>query len=114
MPEGREETISQNIHTPLLPVIPAPLPGWLLTMAKSGNRYIQTYMCLGSYYPKTIPFRVDALTVAESMVEIFFWIGIQAEILTDQTSVFMGKVTQELGQMHDIIFLNTSLYHPPN
>ena len=70
------------------------------SQSKSGNRYILTCMCLGVKYPEAIPMqRIDTLTVAESMTEIFSCAGIPAEILTDLGSVFMGKVTQEFCRM---------------
>ena len=70
-------------------------------------------MCLGAKYPEAIPLKqVDALTVADSMVEIFSRIGIPAEILTDQGYVFMGKVTWELCRMLAINHFKTSPYHP--
>ena len=51
-------------------------------------------------------------TVAEAMVEIFSRTGIPQEILTDQGSVFTGKLTRELCELLGIHHLKTSPYHP--
>ena len=46
-------------------------------------------------YPEAIPLkRLDALSAAGSLVEIFSRTGIPAELLTDQGSIFMGKITR--------------------
>ena len=107
MPECRKE-LSHKAPLCPLPVIShiylgvafdlvGPLP-----KAKSGNRNILTCMCLEAKFLEAIPLRrVDGLTVAESMVEIFSQIGILAEISTDQGSLFMGKMTQELCRMQN-------------
>ena len=68
-------------------------------------------MCVGAKYPEAIQLKwVDTLSVADSMVEIFSQTGIQAEILSDQGSVFMGKITQELCRVLAIRHLKTSHY----
>ena len=50
-------------------------------------------------------------SVAEAMVEIFSRIGIPAEILTDQGSVFMGKLNMEMCKLLDIVHFKTSPNH---
>ena len=77
------------------------------------HRYILTCMCLGPKYPDAIPLtKVDATTVADAMLDIFSRIGIPAEILTDQGSVFMGQLTKQLCSMCKIKHIRTSPYHP--
>ena len=77
------------------------------------HRYILTCMCLGSKYPDAIPLtKVDATTIADAMLDIFLRIGIPAEILTDQGSVFMGQLTKQLCSMCKIKHIRTSPYHP--
>ena len=52
---------------------------------------ILTCMCLASKYPEAVALRrVDAETVAETMMEIFSRTGLPKEILADQGSVFRG------------------------
>ena len=44
---------------------------------------------MGSRYPDAIPLkRVDGVTVAEAMMELFSRTGLPAELLTDQGSVY--------------------------
>ena len=84
-----------------------------LPRSSSGNKYILTMMCLYTKYPEAIPLRrVDNHTVLEAMLEIFARHGIPKTILTDQGSVFMSKLTQQLYQTLDIKRVRTSPYHP--
>ena len=65
-----------------------------LPRTNRGHKYILTCICLASKFPDAIPLKkVDAQTVAESMLEVFSRMGIPKEILTDQGSVFVGKLT---------------------
>ena len=60
-------------------------------------------MCLASRYPEAVALRrVDAETVAEAMMEIFSRTGLPDEILTDQGSVFMGRLTKQRYRLLDI------------
>ena len=106
-----------NCKAPLqpLPVIPTPFSRLAfdlvgpLPRTKQGHRYLLTCICLGSKYPEAVPLkRVDAQSVAEGMCEIFSRTGIPNELLTDQGSVFTGKLHSILGIHH----LKTSAYHP--
>ena len=81
-----------------------------LPRTKSG---ILTVMCLGTRYPYCIPLKkVDAITVAEGLLEVIAHTGIPYEILSDQGSVFTGKVMKELCKSLDIQKLRTTAYHP--
>ena len=80
-----------------------------LLRSSSGYKYILTMMCLYTKYPEAIPLRrVDNHTVLEAMLEIFARHGIPKTILTDQGSVFMSKLTQQLYQTLDIKRVRTS------
>ena len=46
------------------------------------------------------------------MMEIFSRTGLPVEILTDQGSVFMGRLTKQLCRLLDVKWLRTSPYHP--
>ena len=84
-----------------------------LPQTKICNKYILTCMCLGSKYPEAIPLKqVDVETVAEGMLEVFSRTGIPCEILTDQGSVFTGRIMKELCSVLGISHLKTSPYHP--
>ena len=55
------------------------------------HRYILTVMCLGTRYPYCVPIkRVDAITVAEGLMEVIAHTGIPLELLSDQGAVFTG------------------------
>ena len=102
-----------------LPVIPTPFSRLAfdlvgpLPRTKQGHRYLLTCMCLGSKYPDAVPLkRVDAESVAEGMCEIFSRTGIPQELLTDQGSVFMGKLHTALYKVLGIEHLKTTAYHP--
>ena len=84
-----------------------------LSRAKSGHRYILTVMCLGTRYPYCVPLkRVDSESVAEGLMDVISHTGIPKELLSDQGSVFMGRVTTQLCQLLNIKKLNTTAYHP--
>ena len=70
-------------------------------------------MCLGTRYPYAIPLKkVDAITVAEGIMEVIAHTGIAMVLLSDQGSVFIGKVNSELCRLLNIEKLKTTAYHP--
>ena len=84
-----------------------------LTRTRSGYKYLLTVLCMGTRYPYAIPLkRVDAVTVAEALVEVIAHTGIPKEILSDQGSVFVGRLNQEMSKLLGIDRLKTSPYHP--
>ena len=52
------------------------------------------------------------MSVTEAMIDVFSRIGIPYELLRDQGSVFMGRLTKELRGLLNIDHLRTSPYHP--
>ena len=84
-----------------------------LTRTKSGHKYILTVMCVGTRFPYVVPLkRVDAVTVAEGLTEVISHTGIPKELLTDQGSVFTGKLTKQVCELLSIKHLKTTAYHP--
>ena len=84
-----------------------------LPRSSSGYKYILTAMCLYTKYPEAIPLkRVDNVSVLEGLMEIFSRYGFPSEILTDQGSVFMSKLTSECCKTFGISKVRTSPYHP--
>ena len=84
-----------------------------LPRTKRGFNYILTVMCLGTRYPYAIPLKkVDAISVAEGLLEVVAHTGIPHELLSDQGSVFMGRLNKELCRLLDITKLRTTAYHP--
>ena len=56
----------------------------LLPRTSAGHRYILTVMCLGTRFPYCVPIkRVDAITVAEGLMEVIAHTGIPLELLSD-------------------------------
>ena len=84
-----------------------------LPRTKRGHQSLLTCICLSRKYPEAIPLkRVDAVPVAKAMVDVFSRIGIPYAMLTDQGSVFMGRLTKELCGKLNIDHLRISPYHP--
>ena len=84
-----------------------------LPRTTSGYKYLLTFMCLYTKYPEAIPLkRVDNVTVLEAMMEIFSRHGFPREILTDQGSVFMSRMTQHMCKTFEVHKVKTSPYHP--
>ena len=120
-PECQKASKLVNHRAPLkpLPVIKEPFSRIAfdlvgpLPRTKQGNKYLLTCICLGSKYPDAVPLkRVDAKSVAEAMLEVFARTGLPTEILTDQGSVFMGRLMKQLCEMLSIHQIRTSPYHP--
>ena len=113
-----EDSKGSQLQSPL-PVISTPfsrmafdLVGPLLS-TKQGYKYLLTCICLGSKYPEALPLKqVDAQTVAEGMCKFFSRTGIPNEVLTDQGSVFTGKLHKALCNTLGITHLRTLAYHP--
>lgn len=84
-----------------------------LPRTTSGYRYILTAMDFASRYPEAIPLkRVDAPAVANALLEILSRYGIPDELLSDNGSVFTGKVMQSLCETLEIDTIRTTPYHP--
>ena len=84
-----------------------------LPRTTQGNKYLLTCMDYASKYPEAVPIRkVDAETVATAMIDIFSRLGLPEELLTDQGSVFTGRLMQQLCCRLGIQHLRTSPYHP--
>ena len=84
-----------------------------LPKTTSGYRYLLTFMCLFTKYPEAIPLkRVDNVSVLEAMMEIFSRHGFPTEILTDQGSVFMSRMTAHMCKTFEVHKIKTSPYHP--
>ena len=74
-----------------------------LKRTKWGYCHILTAMCMGTHYPYCVPLkRVDAISVADGLMEILSHTGIPVELVTDQGAVFVGKVCNELYRLLNI------------
>ena len=84
-----------------------------LPRTTSGYKYLLTAMCLYTKYPEAIPLkRVDNVTVLEGLMEVFSKHGFPKEILTDQGSVFMSRMTAHMCKTFEVHKVRTSPYHP--
>ena len=64
---------------------------WALSQNSRGYKYIPTSICYFSQYPDTLSLKkVDDISVAEAMLEIFSRTVLPDEIHTDLGSVFVG------------------------
>ena len=52
------------------------------------------------------------MTVADAMLEVFSRYGIPSEVLTDNGSCFVGKLTKQLFSALGTKAINISPYHP--
>uniref|UniRef100_A0A803J7L8 Gypsy retrotransposon integrase-like protein 1 n=1 Tax=Xenopus tropicalis TaxID=8364 RepID=A0A803J7L8_XENTR len=110
-----------HFHSPLipLPIIEVPferiamdLVGPLVKSAR-GHQYILVIMDYATRYPEALPLRnTSAKTIAKELLHVFSRVGIPKEILTDQGTPFMSRVTKELCKLFKISQLRTSVYHP--
>ena len=84
-----------------------------LPRTTTGYKYLLTAMCLYTKYPEAIPLkRVDNESVLDGFMEVFARHGFPREILTDQGSVFMSKLTAQCCETFGIQQVKTSPYHP--
>lgn len=84
-----------------------------LTRTARGNRFILTAMDFHSRYPEAKAIRkTDAPTVCNELLEIFSRHGLPEEILSDNGSNFVSKVTEGLLEKLQIEHLRTSPYRP--
>ena len=68
-------------------------------------------MCLGTRYPYAVVLKkIDAVSVAEGLMEVIQHTGIPNELLLDQGSQFMGRVVTKTCEL--LKKLNTTAYHP--
>lgn len=84
-----------------------------LVKSGRGHQYILVILDYATHYPEAIPLRNSSTkTIAIELLLMFSRMGIHKEILTDQRTPFMSKVTKELCKLLGIRQLQTSVYHP--
>lgn len=120
-PECQLTAPKPHFRSPLvpLPIIEVPfdiiamdLVGPIVKSAR-GHQYILVVLDYATSYPEAIPLRnTSSKTIAKELFKMFTRTGIPKEILTDQGTPFMSKVTKELCKLLKIKHLRTSVYHP--
>ena len=78
-----------------------------------GHQHILVIMDYATRYPEAIPLRkTSAKTIAKELFQVFSRVGLPKEVLTDQGTPFMSRVTKELCKLLKVTQLRTSVYHP--
>ncbi|XP_069371637.1 uncharacterized protein [Paralichthys olivaceus] len=111
----------QQYRNPLipLPIIETPfervgmdIVGPLPKSAR-GHQYILVIVDYATRYPEAVPLRkANAQQIAKELFLFSSRVGIPKEILTDQGTPFMSRVTKELCSLLKVKQVRTSVYHP--
>ncbi|KAJ8020240.1 hypothetical protein HOLleu_39778 [Holothuria leucospilota] len=88
------------------------LVGPLKPSTDRGHRYILVLMDYATRYPEAEALKtIETEVVAESLVNMFSYLGIPQEMLTDQGSQFVSGLMKEVCRLLSIRKLNTTPYH---
>ena len=79
---------------------------------KSKNRYILTYIDLGSRYPDAVPLSTTADVIAKALLNIMSRLSVPLEILSDRGSNFLSSVMKETFKFLGILHSKTAPYRP--
>ena len=86
--------------------------GPLSPTSAQGHKYVLTVIDWATGFPEAVPLkRIDSISVAEALLEIFSRVGVPREILSDQASNFTSKLMGELHKLFGIKPLFSSIYH---
>ena len=115
-PKGRV----QNVPLGEMPIMDAPfqrvaidLIGPLNPVSNKGNRYILMVVDYATRYPEAIPLaKIDTVSVAEALLEVFSRVGFPEEILSDRGSQFTSSLKEEIGRVIRVKQLFTTPYNP--
>ena len=110
----------QNVPLGEMPIMDAPfqrvaidLIGPLSPVSNKGNRYILTVVDYATRYPEAIPLaKIDTVSVAEALLEVFSRVGFPEEILSDRGSQFTSSLVEEIGRLIRVKQLFTTPYNP--
>ncbi len=84
-----------------------------LPKSSRGHRYLLVILDYANRFPEAIPLRsATSKAVARELVQLFSWVGIADEILTDQGSCFMSMLMKETCRQLKVKQLKTSIFHP--
>ena len=115
-PKGRV----QKIPLGDMPIIDTPfkrvavdIVGPIEPRTARGNKYILTMVDFATRYPEAAPLKnIEAVTIADTLVDIFSRIGVPQEILSDRGSQFTSGVFAEVTKLLSMRQLFTTPYHP--
>lgn len=78
-----------------------------------GNRYILVVVDFATRYPDAVAItKLDAVTVADGLLEIFSRIGVPKEVLADNGSCFTSTLMREVTKLLSAKMMTTTPYHP--
>ena len=115
-PKGRV----QKVPLGNMPIIDTPfkrvavdIVGPLEPRTSRGNKYILTMVDFATRYPEAVPLKnIEAITIADALVDIFSRIGVPQEILSDRGSQFTSGLFREVTKLLSMRQLFTTPYHP--
>ena len=77
-----------------------------------GHRFVLVAVDYATRYPEAIPLKkIDAVTVAEALWQMWTRVGIPKEVLSDNGSQFRSEVMSELYKLMQVNGLYTTPYH---
>lgn len=83
-----------------------------LPKSARGHQYILVIVDYAIQYPEAIPLRkANAKEIAKELFLFSSWVRIPKEILTDQGSPLMSRVTRELCALLQVKQVRTLVYH---
>ncbi|KAL1259008.1 hypothetical protein QQF64_009585 [Cirrhinus molitorella] len=84
-----------------------------LPKSARGHEHILVIVDYATRYPEAVPLRkATAKAIAQELFLLFSRVGIPAEILTDQGTLFMSRLMADLCRLLQVKQLRTSVYHP--
>ena len=87
--------------------------GPIVPCSDRGHKYILTVVDFASRYPEAVALKkIDVISVAEALIEIFCRVGFPSEILSDRGSQFMSSVMGEVTRLLSMKQIFTTPYHP--
>lgn len=88
------------------------LIGPLSPRSDKGNRYVLTLIDFATRYPDAVALpSIDAVSIAEALLEIFSRVGLPREVVTDQGRSFTSELMKEVGRLLTVKFFRTTPYH---
>ena len=89
------------------------LVGPIAPASDAGHRYILTLVDYATRYPEAVPLKnIDTETVAEALLDMYSWVGVPEEVLSDLGTQFTSDCMKEVSNLLSIRRLTASLYHP--
>ena len=89
------------------------LLGPIAPASDKGHRYILTLVDYATRYPEAVPLNnIDRETVAEALLDMYSWVGVPEEVLSDLGTQFTSDCVKEVSRLLCVRRLTTSPYHP--